>query len=133
GLGRRGGQRLVDDDRQAGLQGGGGQRDVGLVRGGDDQQVQLVGAGEQLVRGGGDADVRVLGAGLPLPLRVRGDHRVEREALGGGDQRGVEHGAREAVADEADAEGSAGASGGASHDSTFATLLPKCKRGGEWG
>src|SRR5690606_12810763 len=53
----------------------------------------------------GDPDVRVGVAGLLLPLGVGGDHRVEHEALGGIDQRGVEHGAREAVAHEADAEG----------------------------
>ncbi|GAA2943770.1 hypothetical protein GCM10010478_51560 [Streptomyces erythrogriseus] len=61
----------------------------------------------------------MLGACLRLPFGVRGDDGVEREALGRGDQRGVEHGTREAVADEADAEGSA------SHASYFRNAVAK--------
>ncbi len=117
GLGRGAGDRLVHDHRQARLEGGRGQRDVGLVRGGDDDQVQLVRAVEQLFGGGGDSHVRELGAGLLLPLRVGGDHGVQGEALGGGDQRGVEDRAGEAVADQTDAEG------GSSHASHFGNAV----------
>src|SRR5207244_7482942 len=61
----------------------------------------------------------VLGAGLLLPLGVGGDDGVEDHPVGGGDERGVEDRSREAVADERDAEGSAG--GGASHGPHLST------------
>ncbi len=103
-----------------------------LVGGGDDDQVQVGGPVEELVGGGDGAHVRELGAGLPLPLRVRGDDRVQGQALGGGDQRGVEDGTREAVADEADAQrGSAGWS--TSHASHFRNGVAKVQAPGTMG
>ncbi len=112
-LGRRARDRLVHDHRQPGLQRGRRERDVRLVRGGDHDEVQLVGALPQLARRSGEPDVRVRGAGVRLALLVRRHHRVEDQAPGRGDQRGVEDGAGQAVADEGDPERGAGGVGAA--------------------
>ncbi|GAA3232993.1 hypothetical protein GCM10020256_48820 [Streptomyces thermocoprophilus] len=101
-----------------------------LVGGGDDDEVEIAGAVEQLVRGHDDTHVRVFGAGLLLPLGGGRDHRVQGEALGGGDQRGVEDGTGEAVTDQADAQGAGrgagrAAEGSASHAPHFRNAVAK--------
>lgn len=82
GLGGGRGDRLVHDHGDAGFEGGGGERDVRLVGGGDHDQVEV--PGPQLVGGGGDVDVGELRAGLGLPGRVGGDDRVQGESVRGG-------------------------------------------------
>ncbi len=104
GLGGGRGQRFVDDHREPGLQGGGGQRDMRFVRARQDDQIEVVGAVEEGLGGVDRTDPGMLGAGLRLALGTAGRDGVEVQPVGGGDQRRVKDRAGQAVADEADTE-----------------------------
>ena len=101
GLGGGRGEGFVDDDVLAGAEGGGGQRDVGVVGGGDDDEVEG-GVGEGFFRGAKDAGrwVGFRGGGAGAL-----DDGSELEPRNGGDEGAVEDFATEAIADDGGADG----------------------------
>ncbi len=105
--GRGGGQGLVDDDVLAGLEGAAGEGFVGVVRGGDDEEVKGR-VGEGCLGGAEEACLGVLGVGgVAGPLYDGG----EFEAWDGADKGAVKDAAGEAVAEDGDADGGHGRSG----------------------
>jgi hypothetical protein len=87
GFVERDGERLIDDDMVAAGEGFAREREVTVVRGGDDEEVAAI---EQLLNG---AD--------PQRVLPRGEYGAELDPVAGTDQRFMEDGAGEAVADEA--------------------------------
>jgi len=94
--GRR--ERLVHDNGVAGVERRGGQRHVGAVWRGDDHEVQLL--GPQLFGVVEREGPRVVGDDLGLAFGVGRHDGGQPQAGGGRDQRGVEDGARDAVAEQ---------------------------------
>jgi hypothetical protein len=98
---RGGGERLVHDHRDAGVHGRGRELDVGAVRGGHHDQVEV--AVPELAGVRQDLRTGMTGPDLGLPLGVAGDDRVQAQPGGGRDERGVEHRAADAVPEQPDA------------------------------
>ena len=96
--GRR--HRLVDHDRPGVPQHGLGNGDVGGVGRRHDHEIDAVDLVQQLVVARKDRDPGIAGDRLPPAFGVRGHHAGEIEAWLGGDERRVEHGSAEAVADK---------------------------------
>ena len=109
-VGRRGGDRLVDHDRETGVDRGHGQRNVRAIRRGNDHDVQRPRRRPQRlgVRQAAAASGMRRG-GLRAPGGIRRDDSGQPQARRRRNQRAVEDGAGMTVADERDAESPAAA------------------------
>jgi hypothetical protein len=93
-LGRGQRERLVDHDREPGLDRGEAEQQVRGVAGGHDDEIVLVGRLPQLADVAEDGDAGMLPAGLGLPIRVARDDGDQPQGGGAGDEGSVEDGAR---------------------------------------
>ncbi len=101
-LGAGGGERLVEDDVLAGLEGAGGEVEVRVVGRGNDDEVE-VGIVESLIDRAQNAGVGIGGGGfVAAPL----DDGGEFEARHGGDERTMKYFARETEPEHRGADGS---------------------------
>ena len=93
-------ERLVDDDGQPRLERGQPEREMALVRRRDHGQIELGRSLPDLIRGPDDLNSSVLPERLVAALFVTGHDHRQPEARRRRDERRVEDGAREAVAEE---------------------------------
>ena len=98
-------ERLVDDDRQPRLERGQPEREVALVRRRDHGQVELGRSLPDLIRSPDDLNSGVLPERLVAALFVTGHDHRQPEPRGRGDERRVEDGACEPVAEECHVRG----------------------------
>ena len=104
GLRRVGSQRFLDHDGQAGIDGGGRQRCVGSRGRRHHDELVLVGPGPHLLRVRHHPGPGEIALGTGPAAGVGGDDRGDLESRGRGQQRAVEHRARQPVADQPDPE-----------------------------
>ena len=103
-----GNEGLVDDNRCTRIQCRQALLEVGVRRRGEDDEIQIPGASQQLVGSRDDLGPRMLGGGLSGTIRVRRGDELESEGRVRGDERSVEHATGEAEPDDPGADGGSG-------------------------
>ena len=103
-LGCPGSERLVDYHRDPGLDRSPGQRHVDAIRSCDHDQLEVARSRPDLIVGLEQLRVRKVALGSCAALRIATHDRTQLEPVHGRDQRRMEHGSREAVAEERHAD-----------------------------